>query len=55
MTKNKMNPRVDEFLSTAKKWQAEFEKLRMIDLDCQLAEEFKWGKPCYTFQESNIV
>jgi uncharacterized protein YdeI (YjbR/CyaY-like superfamily) len=27
----------------------------MIILDCQLTEELKWGKPCYTFQKSNIV
>lgn len=50
-----MNPKVDFFLSNAKKWQKEFEKLRMIILDCGLTEEFKWGKPCYTFQKSNIV
>ena len=50
-----MNPKVDEFLSKAKKWQEEFEKLRMIILDCQLTEEFKWGVPCYTFQNGNIV
>jgi len=50
-----MNPKVDEYLSKAKKWQEEFEKLRMIILDCQLNEELKWGCPCYTFQESNIV
>jgi len=50
-----MNPKVDVFLSRAEKWQAEFEKLRMIILDCQLTEEFKWGNPCYTFQNSNIV
>ena len=30
-------------------------KLRMILLDCQLTEELKWSKPCYTFQDSNIV
>jgi uncharacterized protein YdeI (YjbR/CyaY-like superfamily) len=30
-------------------------KLRMIILDCQLTEELKCGKPCYTFQKSNIV
>jgi uncharacterized protein YdeI (YjbR/CyaY-like superfamily) len=52
---NKMNPRVDVYLSKAKKWQEEVEKLRMIILDCQLTEELKWGKPCYTFQKSNIV
>jgi len=50
-----MNPKVDEYLAKAKKWQEEFEKLRMIILDCGLTEELKWGKPCYTFQKSNIV
>ena len=52
---NKMNPRVDVFLSKAKKWQEEMKKLRMIILDCGLTEGLKWGKPCYTFQKSNIV
>jgi uncharacterized protein YdeI (YjbR/CyaY-like superfamily) len=51
----RMNPKVDAFLRKAKKWQEEFEKLRLIALDCQLAEELKWGVPCYTFQEKNIV
>jgi uncharacterized protein YdeI (YjbR/CyaY-like superfamily) len=50
-----MNPKVDVYLSKAKKWQKELEKLRMIILDCQLTEELKWGKPCYSFQKSNIV
>jgi uncharacterized protein YdeI (YjbR/CyaY-like superfamily) len=50
-----MNTKVDEFLSKSKKWQEEFEKLRMIILDCQLTEELKWGKPCYSFQKNNIV
>ena len=50
-----MNPKVDVYLSKAKQWQKEVQKLRVILLDCQLTEEFKWGKPCYTFQEGNIV
>jgi uncharacterized protein YdeI (YjbR/CyaY-like superfamily) len=52
---NTMNPKVDVYLSKAKKWQEELEKLRLIILGCQLTEELKWGKPCYTFQKSNIV
>ena len=52
---NEMNPKVDGFLTREKKWREEFEKLRMIILDCQLTEELKWGVPCYTFQNSNIV
>src|ERR1700755_3097518 len=50
-----MNPDVDGFLRKAKKWRGEFEKLRMICLDSGLTEELKWGKPCYTYQGSNIV
>jgi uncharacterized protein YdeI (YjbR/CyaY-like superfamily) len=52
---NRMNPRVDFYFSKAKKWQEEFEKLRMIILDCGLTEELKWGVPCYTFEKRNIV
>src|SRR6266496_5452793 len=52
---NSMNPKVDEYLRKAKNWQEEFEKLRMIILDCGLAEELKWGCPCYTFEKRNIV
>jgi uncharacterized protein YdeI (YjbR/CyaY-like superfamily) len=52
---NKMNPKVDGYLRKAKKWQEEFEKLRMIVLDCGLTEELKWGCPCYTFEKRNIV
>jgi uncharacterized protein YdeI (YjbR/CyaY-like superfamily) len=50
-----MNPKVDVYFSKAEKWQEELKKLRTIILDCQLTEELKWGKPCYTFQKSNIV
>ncbi len=50
-----MNPKVDFYFNKATKWQEEYERLRMIILDCQLTEELKWGCPCYTFQEKNIV
>jgi uncharacterized protein YdeI (YjbR/CyaY-like superfamily) len=50
-----MNPKVDFYFSKAKKWREEFEKLRMIILDCGLTEELKWGVPCYTFEKRNIV
>src|SRR6266487_1817370 len=52
---NRMNPKVDWFFRKAEKWQEEFEKLRMIILDCGLTEELKWGVPCYTFEKRNIV
>src|SRR6187549_1415001 len=50
-----MNPKVDWYFSKSKKWQAELEILRTIALDCGLNEELKWGCPCYTLNESNIV
>jgi uncharacterized protein YdeI (YjbR/CyaY-like superfamily) len=39
----------------AKKWQKETDKLRKIALDCDLTEELKWGKPCFTFMKKNIA
>ena len=53
--KVKTNPKVDRFLRESKKWPGEIEKLRSILLDCGLTEEFKWGKPCYMFRETNLV
>ena len=50
-----MNPKVDEFLNRATKWQPEMKKLREIALSCGLTEEIKWGKPCYTWEGKNIV
>jgi uncharacterized protein YdeI (YjbR/CyaY-like superfamily) len=50
-----MDPKVDAFLNKANQWQDEFKRLRKIALGCGLTEEFKWGKPCYTFQTNNIV
>jgi uncharacterized protein YdeI (YjbR/CyaY-like superfamily) len=49
------NPKVDLYISRSQKWPEELAKLRTIILDCQLTEELKWGVPCYTFQNSNIV
>ncbi len=42
-------------MNSAQKWQEEMLKLRTIVLDCHLTEEVKWGQPCYTFKNSNIV
>ncbi|MGZ9734005.1 DUF1801 domain-containing protein [Flavobacterium sp. GNP002] len=50
-----MNPKVDEFISSATKWQPEIKQLRLLLLDCGLTEEFKWRMPCYCFQGNNVV
>jgi uncharacterized protein YdeI (YjbR/CyaY-like superfamily) len=39
----------------AKKWQNETDELRKIVLDCDLVEELKWGKPCFTYQKKNVA
>ena len=51
---NRTNPKVDFFFRKGK-WQEEYEKLRAIILETGLAEELKWGCPCYTFEKTNIV
>jgi uncharacterized protein YdeI (YjbR/CyaY-like superfamily) len=57
-----MNPKVDFYFNNANpsddlaaNWHEEFRKLRNIVLDCLLTEELKWGVPCYTFRNNNIV
>ncbi len=39
----------------AKKRQKETDELRQIALDCDLTEELKWGKPCFTFLKKNVA
>ena len=55
MSKSEMNPDVDFYFSKNSNWQKELEQLRKIVLDCGLNEELKWGCPCYTNQDKNIV
>jgi uncharacterized protein YdeI (YjbR/CyaY-like superfamily) len=50
-----MNPKVDQYVKEAETWREETKKLRKISLSCGLTEELKWGKPCYMFQDSNVV
>ena len=50
-----MNPKADWFFTKDTKWQKEYAKLRIIILDCGLMEVLKWGCPCYTFDNRNIV
>jgi uncharacterized protein YdeI (YjbR/CyaY-like superfamily) len=37
------------------KWQQELATLRQYLLDCGLEEVAKWGMPCYTFQNNNLI
>ena len=50
-----MNPKVDWFFNKASKWQEAYQELRDIVLGCKLIEDLKWGCPCYTYNENNVV
>lgn len=50
-----MNPKVDFFFNKDTNWQKEYQALREIILDCGLTETLKWGVPCYTYNDANIV
>lgn len=64
-----MNPKIDNYLSEGcgrcplggtdackvRKWPAELAELRRVVLDCGLTEELKWGMPCYTFDNNNVL
>lgn len=50
-----MKKNIGAFYEDPSKWHKEYTLLRKVILGCGLEEEFKWGKPCYTFQDSNIV
>ncbi len=50
-----MNPKVDWYFDKPGKWQEEIKKLRTVILDCGLSEELKWGCPCYSLEEKNVV
>ena len=52
---NKKNPKVDGVLRREKKWREEFEALRTIALDSELAEELKWYQACYTLHGKNVI
>ncbi len=49
------HPGIDAFIDRATRWREEMKALRGILLDCDLTEELKWGKPCYTAHGGNIV
>lgn len=64
-----MNPKVDVYFTAGcgrcplgntpeckvNDWREELEQLRLILLESELSEELKWGVPCYTFQNNNVV
>lgn len=49
------NPKTDFFFNKKGQWHYEYAELRKIILDCDLTEELKWGCPCYTYNDKNVV
>jgi uncharacterized protein YdeI (YjbR/CyaY-like superfamily) len=64
-----MNPQVDKYLvdgcmrckfggtpnCKVNNWEKELEELRKIVIKSALVEELKWGMPCYTLNNKNIL
>lgn len=50
-----MNPKVDDFISKAKRWPEEILVLRSLLLDYDLSEELKWKQPCYAYDGNNTI
>ena len=50
-----MNSQINWFFENSSKWQESYQKLREIVLVFELKEELKWGCPCYTFNDNNVV
>ena len=64
-----MNPKVDQYLidgcmrckygatpqCKVNNWRVELDTLRQIVLESGLTEDLKWGVPCYTYGDKNIV
>jgi uncharacterized protein YdeI (YjbR/CyaY-like superfamily) len=55
MAPSAQHPKVDAFLRQTREWPEETRKLRAIALRCGLQEEWKWSKPCYSFEGKNVV
>ena len=48
-------PDVDAYIERSDRWPLEIAALRPILTGCDLAEEIKWAKPCYSHQGRNIL
>jgi uncharacterized protein YdeI (YjbR/CyaY-like superfamily) len=55
MTATPKDPQVAKYIEGMRAWRAELEALRPVLLGAGLVEEFKWYKPCYTHEGSNVV
>lgn len=45
----------EQYIENVKKWKDEIKALRNILLSCDLHEEIKWGKLCYSHGKNNVA
>jgi hypothetical protein len=50
-----MNPKVNWFFDKEGKWKESYDVLRELALSTKMTEDLKWGVPCYTVNENNVV
>ena len=50
-----MTTDVDTYIEASERWPEEMAALRPVLLASGLTEEFKWAKPCYTYNGHNVV
>lgn len=50
-----VNTKIDAYIRRSEKWPAEMIALRPLLLECGLTEAIKWGKPCFSHGDHNIV
>jgi uncharacterized protein YdeI (YjbR/CyaY-like superfamily) len=55
MADMKTNPKIDAYFEEQKTWREEQLALRRIVLSCGLTEDQKWGQPCYTVENANVI
>ncbi len=46
---------VDDYIAGKPKWSAELSALRTLLNRTELTEEVKWGAPCYTLNNQNVI
>jgi uncharacterized protein YdeI (YjbR/CyaY-like superfamily) len=50
-----MNSKVTTYLNKPSQWKSAMIALRTLLLEAGLEESLKWGKPCYAYNDKNVV
>jgi uncharacterized protein YdeI (YjbR/CyaY-like superfamily) len=50
-----MTEQIDDYIARSTQWPDELQVVRQALISAGLTEEFKWRKPCYSYEGRNIV